>query len=157
MTRTRKRRASLSITHPLRETGQDCHRPLQDLSTLSFSLPLSFSLLPSPPPLSFSLTLSFIFATAVARFVKLVCVNNCPLSSRISIRTPLPSEPSAFRRSGNYFILPAACSRPLVSLPPALPLDRTFIFPRFPIGSFPTRVYGVALSLLPEDILMTNT
>lgn len=115
----KKRHADLSQLFIPRESWRDSHYSLQDLTTLSSSLSPFFS---------------FIFCHCrVARFVKLVCVNNCPFSSRISIRTPLPSEPSAFRRSGNYFIFSAEPARPLnvpllLLLSSSLSLDRTFIF-----------------------------
>lgn len=94
----KKRHADLSQLFIPRESRRDSHHSLQDLFTLSSSLAIS---------------LFYFRQCRVARFVKLVCVNNCPLSSRISIRTPLPLEPSAFRRSGNYFIFSAEPARPL--------------------------------------------
>lgn len=126
----KKRHArSLSIIHPPREpTGQP---PFSSgsLHSIFFSF-------------AFSIFLFYFRQCRVARFVKLVCVNNCPLSSRISIRTPLPLEPSAFRRSGNYFIFSAEPARPLNPSPFCSSLDRTFIFLRFPIGSFYRVAYG---------------
>lgn len=85
-------------------------------------------------PISFFFLLSIIFLGST----KLVCVNNCPLSSRISIRngsanlpSVLPPSIRAFRRSGNYFILlrPPPTPPPPSPPPPTHPSHPPYLIP----------------------------